>query len=180
MTSHSTFDSTAGTTTTISIHVTYLADVILSICFLKLQQCASKWYLYIFKSPDKSFACTYPGCIYFYYSSCQTNVHFVSDIFIHARCHLVLIGLVPGGFGAAETNAEWHHTDSAAAQTELWNGSATLCNCSIKALWCAAIIWSHQKGSLRESRAADEGVLCPSVQTTAVHSVIMEIDCLYL
>lgn len=33
----------------------------------------------------------------------------------------------------------------------LWNRSAavTLCNCSIKALWCPTIIPTHQKGSLR-------------------------------
>lgn len=35
--------------------------------------------------------------MYFYYSSCQSNVHDVSDIFMYALGHLVVIGLVPGG-----------------------------------------------------------------------------------
>lgn len=69
------------TITATSWTVYILDEVLLNfLCFLLLQQCPAKGYAS--KCTYKSFALTYPGCMYFYYSPCHTNVHYVSDVLI--------------------------------------------------------------------------------------------------
>lgn len=100
------------------------------------------------------------------------------------RCHLVLIQQLGTAFearGKGGANAGWHHADMicAGSDTLKLQCRVTVCNCSIKALWCATIISTHQK---RESKGSLMRVCCaaPLSRRLLAHSVIMEMECLYL
>lgn len=104
------------------------------------------------------------------------------------RCHLVLIQQLGTAFEArgkrevvGGPNAGWHHADMicTGSDTSKLQCRVTVCNCSIKALWCATIISTHQK---RESKGSLMRVCCaaPLSRRLLAHSVIMEMECLYL
>lgn len=89
--------------------------------------------------------------------------------------------LMPGRLGGRGTNAGWHHADMicTGSDTLKLQCRVTVCNCSIKALWCPTIISTHQK---RESKGSLMRVCCsaPLSRRLPAHSVIMEMECLYL
>lgn len=89
------------------------------------------------------------------------------------ECHLVWM------HQHRQRNARWHRADAMCSRSLKLEFRVTARNCSIKALWCATIISTHQK---RESKGSLMRVCCsaPLSRRFPAHSVIMEMECLYL
>lgn len=88
---------------------------------------------------------------------------------------------MPSGLDASarQRNPRWHRADAMCSRSLKLEFRVAARNCSIKALWCATIISTHQK---RESKGSLMRVCCsaPLSRRSPAHSVIMEMECLYL